>query len=172
MRAGGGTDPFSGNTFTSDTYTRRNPFSISWGATASDVPTTSESTWDIFYQSGAIDVDPQSVPQSTGSAGLITNPLSLANAVVSSSASGIIGPGIASSDPIEYTATLPDGRTVYCAQNVVDGYTTNIVMVTSDGEARYIPTASTGEVDIQSFFDATQWSTYGIAPGYSIVNSS
>jgi len=47
---------------------------ISWGATASDVPTTTESTWDIFYQSGAVDVDPQSVPQSTGSAGLITNP--------------------------------------------------------------------------------------------------
>jgi len=83
---------------------------------------------------------------------------------------GIAGPGIAGSDPITYTTRLSDGRTVYCAQNVVSGYTTNVVMIADDGEARYIPTESTGTVDIATVFDPTQWQTYGIAVGYTLVN--
>jgi hypothetical protein len=82
---------------------------------------------------------------------------------------GIVGPGIATSDPIEFTTRLPDGRTVYCGQNVVQGYTTNIVMIASDGEARYIPTSSNQAVNISSIFDPTQWTTYGPAAGYTLV---
>jgi len=95
--------------------------------------------------------------------------MSLTSAVAAASYSGIAGPGIATSDPITYTTTLPDGRTVYCAQNVVAGYTTNVVMIASDGEARYIPTDSYDVVDIATVFDPAQWSTYGIAPGYTLV---
>ena len=82
---------------------------------------------------------------------------------------GIVGPGIATSNRIEYTTRLPDGRTVYCGQNVVAGYTTNITMIASDGEARYIPTASTQAVNISTTFDPTQWQLYAPAAGYTLI---
>ena len=82
---------------------------------------------------------------------------------------GMSGPGIPSVNPITNTATLPDGRAVYLAQNVAPGYNTNVLMIASDGEQRYIPTASTQAVNIAVMFDPSQWETYPVTSGYSLV---
>ena len=82
---------------------------------------------------------------------------------------GIAGPGIDTIIPIEHTARLADGRLVYCAQNVVQGYTTNIVMIASDGETRYIPTPSNQAVNISEIFNPSQWAVYWPNVGYKLV---
>jgi len=82
---------------------------------------------------------------------------------------GISGPGVNGVAPIQYTAKLPDGRTVYATQNVSSGYNTNILMVASDGEQRFVPTNVPTSVDIPSYFDASKWSEYEITSNYSLV---
>ena len=82
---------------------------------------------------------------------------------------GISGPGINGVAPIQYTARVADGRVVYATANIASGYNTNILLVASDGEQRYIATSSTSSVDIASYFDASLWSTYEVTSNYNLV---
>lgn len=82
---------------------------------------------------------------------------------------GISGPGITGVSPIQFTGRLADWTTVYAIQNVVSGYLTNIVLITSTGEQRLIRTESAEAVEIASFFDPSKWSTYETTSGYNLV---
>ena len=82
---------------------------------------------------------------------------------------GISGPGINGVAPIQYTARLADWRTVYATANVASGYNTNILLVASDGEQRYIATNVPTSVDIASYFDASKWSDYELTSNYNLV---